>query len=130
MITKIKIIAAVVAVLIIVTTIICGYIYVNKLNNKINDLTVTVTEQNSVIQSLNCQIEDLEKNIDSFRETINITNDYISNIESIKESESTVKQEIYQEVINDEETKNWFEESVPANLIDVLLRNSDDLVCN
>lgn len=129
MITKIKIIAAAVIILATIVSIICIYVYINNLNSKITDLNVTIAEQNNEIQALGCQIDVLEKNVESFRETINITNDYINNIERIREDESTIKQEIYQEVINDEEAKNWFEETIPNSLVDVLLRHADDELC-
>ena len=81
------------------------------------------------IKSLNCQIESLEKNLSSFRETINITNDYINNLEKIYIKEDSTKQEIYQEVINNPEVKDWYDTSLPDDLINILIRHSDDLVC-
>ena len=129
MITKIKIIVTIVAILIIITSVICVYVYVDRLNDKITDLNITITEQKNEIQSLNCQVESLEKNVESFRETISITNDYITNLEKIREEEINTKQEVYQEIINDPVAKEWYDEEIPSSLIDVLLRHSDDGMC-
>lgn len=129
MITNFKITAAVITILIIITSVICVYVYVDRLNDKITDLNVTITEQKNEIQYLNCQIESLEKNAESFRETINITNDYISNIEKAREEEINTKQEVYQEIINDPAAKEWYEQSIPTNLVNVLLRDSNGGMC-
>jgi len=127
---KIKIIMAAITILIIVTTIICLFVYINSLNNKISDLNVVIAEQNSQIAALNCQIESLEKNVKSFHETLNITNDHIKNIERARQEEINVKQEIYKTTIEDPATKEWYDKRLPDSLIQLLLKNSEDIMCN
>lgn len=128
-ITKVKIIAAAVAAIALVTSVICLYVYINNLNNKVTDMSVTISDQKKVIDDLNCQINALEMNVESFRETINITNDYIASIEKIRAEESSTKQEIYQEVINDPEAKSWYDESIPQSILDALARNANNRMC-
>lgn len=127
---KIKIILAAIAVLIIVTTIICFFVYVNSLNNKISDLNVTITEQNNQIAALNCQVESLEKNVESFRETLNITNDYIENIEKVRQEEMNVKQEIYETIVEDPAAKEWYDEQLPDALLNILMKETNSLTCD
>lgn len=126
---KIKLIIAAIVVLTIVVTIISVFVYINRLNNKITDLSVTISEQENEIQALNCQIDSLEKNVESFRETINITNDYISNLEKIREEEANAKQEVFQAVVNDPVAKEWFDEEIPASLLSALIGDNGDGVC-
>lgn len=126
---KVKIILIVIAIIIIVTSIICSFVYVSHLNSEIKDLNVLITEQHNEIQSLHCQIDSLEKDIDSMHETINITNDFISNLETIHEEENNLKQDIYQEIINDEESHDWYNTPVAPGLIDLLIKNSNDMTC-
>ena len=84
-----------------------------------------VNEQNNEIQSLHCQIDSLEKNVESMHETINITNDFISGLETIHNNESVIKDEIYQEVINNEESQNWFNQEIPDGILSILLNNQN-----
>lgn len=127
---KVKLIIAAIIILISVTSVISIFVYISHLNNKITDLNVTVAEQNNQIEALNCQIDSLEKNVESLHETINITNDYISSVEKAREDEMNAKEEVLQTVINDPEAEDWYSEPIPQSLIDVLLRESDSMVCN
>lgn len=127
---KIKLIIGAVIALAVIVTIISVFVYISHLNNKITDLNVTLAEQQNEIQALNCQIDSLEKNVESFRETINITNDYIENIEKVRQEEMTTKQEIYETIVEDPVAKEWYDEPLPDSLIQVLLKNSEDIMCN
>lgn len=127
---KVKLIIAAIIILISVTSVISIFVYISHLNNKITDLSVTIAEQNNQIEALNCQIDSLEKNVESLHETINITNDYISSVEKAREDEMNTKEEVLQTVINDPEAEDWYSEPIPQSLIDVLLRESDSMVCN
>ena len=127
---KIKLILAAIIVLVTVVTVISIFVYINNLNNKITDLNVTVAEQQNEIQALNCQIDSLEKNVESFRETINITNDYIENIEKVRQEEMNVKQEVYETIVEDPVAKEWYDEPLPNSLLDILMKETNDLTCN
>lgn len=124
---KVKIIFIAIIVIAIITSIISTFIYIDRLNDDIKDLSVTITSQKNEISSLHCQIDSLEKDIESMHETINITNNYINNLELIHENEDSIKQDIYQEVLNDEETHEWYDTEIPENLLNILLNNTDPM---
>ena len=130
MTSKIKLIICAVISLAVIAAIISVFIYINNLNNKVTDLNVTLTEQRNEIQALNCQIESLEKNVESFRETISITNDYIENIEKIHQKETTTKQEVYDTIVKDQVAKDWYDERLPNSLVGIIMNETNDLVCS
>lgn len=120
---KVKLILTIIAAIIIITSIISVFVYINNLNKDIKDLNVLVNEQSNEIQSLYCQIDSLEKNVKSMHKTISITNDFISGLETIHNNESAIKDEIYQEVINNEESQNWFNQEISDGILSILLNN-------
>ena len=130
MTSKIKLIIGAVISLAVIAAIISVFVYINNLNNKVTDLNVTLTEQRNEIQALNCQIESLEKNVESFRETISITNDYIENIEKVRQKETTTKQEVYDTIVKDQVAKDWYDEPLPNSLVDIIMNETSDLVCS
>ena len=130
MTSKIKLIIGAVISLAVIAAIISVFVYINNLNNKVTDLNVTLTEQRNEIQALNCQIESLEKNVESFRETISITNDYIENIEKVHQKEITTKQEVYDTIVKDHVAKDWYDEPLPNSLVDIIMNETSDLVCS
>ena len=130
MISKIKLIVCAIISLAVIISIISVFVYISHLNSKINDLNVTMAEQRNEIKALNCQINSLEKNVESFRETINITNDYIENIEKIRQEETTTKQEVYETIVKDQVAKDWYDEPLPNSLVDVIVNETNNLVCS
>ena len=130
MTSKIKLIIGAVISLAVIAAIISVFVYISHLNSKINDLNVTLAEQRNEIQALNCQIDSLEKNVESFRETINITNDYIENIEKIRKEEITTKQEVYETIVKDQAAKDWYNEPLPNSLVGIIMNKTSDLVCS
>ena len=130
MTSKIKLIICAVISLAVIAAIISVFVYISHLNSKINDLNVTLTEQRNEIQALNCKIDSIEKNVESFRETINITNDYIKNIEKVRQEETTTKQEVYDTIVKDKVAKDWYDERLPNSLVDIIMNETSDLVCS
>ena len=130
MISKVKLIVCAVISLAVIVSIISVFVYISHLNSKINDLNVTMVEQRNEIKALNCQIDSLEKSVESFRETINITNDYIENIEKIRQEETTTKQEVYETIVKDKVAKDWYDEPLPNSLVDVIVNETSNLVCS
>lgn len=128
MINKVKLIVAIVSTLIIVASVICLFVYINKLNNKIADLNVTVSAQESQIGQLNCNIQSLEKNLESVYATMNITNEYIDSLKQIHDNETTSKQEIYNEIITNEESKDWYNTPIPDGILSIM-SDDTDLMC-
>ena len=130
MTSKIKLIIGAVISLAVIAAIISVFVYISHLNSKITDLNVTLTEQRNEIQALNCKIDSIEKNVESFRETINITNDYIENIEKVHQEEITTKQEVYDTVVKDPVAKDWYNEHLPNSLVSIIMNETNDLVCS
>jgi peptidoglycan hydrolase CwlO-like protein len=127
---KIKLIIAAAVALLIITSVVSVFVYINHLNNKITDLNVTLEEQNNEIKALNCQIDSLEKNVESLHETMNITNDYIENLEKTRQDEMALKDEVYQTITEDPEAKDWYNTEIPDSLLEVLLRESASYTCD
>ena len=130
MTSKIKLIICAVISLAVIAAIISVFVYISHLNSKINDLNVTMAEQRNEIKALNCKIDSIEKNVESFRETINITNDYIKNIEKVRQEETTTKQEVYDTIVKDKVAKDWYDERLPNSLVDIIMNETSDLVCS
>lgn len=122
--TKIKIIVTVIVSLIIVVSVICLFVYINHLNNKINELEITTIEQAHTIDVLQNNINTLNTNLNTYHETLNTVSDYIESIEQFKSNDSAVKQAIYEEVISNPESMDWFNEKLPDNIVQILLENS------
>ena len=130
MTSKIKLIVCAIIALAVIISIISVFVYISNLNSKITDLNVTLADQRNEIKALNCQIDSLEKNVESFRETINITNDYIENIEKVRQEETTTKQEVYETIVKDKVAKDWYDEPLPNSLVDVIVNETSNLVCS
>ena len=130
MTSKIKLIVCAIIALAVIISIISVFVYISHLNNEINDLNVTMAEQRDEIQALNCQIDSLEKNVESFRETINITNDYIENIEKIRQEETATKQEVYETIVKDQVAKDWYDEPLHNSLVDIIMNETNNLICS
>ena len=130
MTSKIKLIIGAAISLAVIAAIISVFVYISHLNSKITDLNVTLADQRNEIQALNCKIDSLEKNVESFRETINITNDYIKNMEKIRKEETATKQEVYETIVKDQDAKDWYDESLPNSLVDIIMNETNNLVCS
>lgn len=127
---NIRLVFIALTIIAVVVTTVCTFIYIGHLNKEIKDLNVTLSEQSNRIDELNCQIGSLEKHIDSFKETVAITNSYIENLEKAHAEEALVKQDVFNTVTNDPNAKEWYEEEMPSSLIEILLRESKDLTCS
>lgn len=118
--SKITLIITIVVSITIISSVIGLFVYINSLNNKVSDLNNTVTEQAEHINLLNCTITSLENNLKAVNETVSITSSFIENLETIRVTDTTIKQEIYNEVVNDKESYDWFNEKLPDGILSVL----------
>ena len=130
MTSKIKLIICAIIALAVIAAIISVFVYISNLNNKVTDLNATLADQRNEIQALNCKIESIEKNVESFRETISITNNYIENIEKVHREEITTKQEVYETIVKDPAAKDWYNESLPNSLVGIIMNETSGLVCS
>ena len=120
---KSKIIITAIVFVAVVTSVVSIYVYISRLNNSINKMSVTITNQANEIDSLKYNIESLSKEVESLDSVISVTNDYISSIKQINDEDASVKQAIYEQVISNEEVKDWFNENLPDDILAII--NSD-----
>jgi flagellar basal body-associated protein FliL len=128
--TKIKIIITVIISLIIVVSVICLFVYINHLNNKISELETITIEQTHTIEVLQNNINTLNTNLNTYHETLNTVSDYIESIEQFKSNDSAIKQAIYEEVLSNPESMDWFNEKLPDNIISIINDRAADGMCN
>lgn len=128
--TKVKIIIIAAAALFIIAFVISFFIYVNYLNNKVTELETVTIEQNNTIEALQNNIDSLKSNLESYHETINVINSYIENVEKLKSDESAIKQAVYEEVISNPDSLEWFNEKLPDNIASIINDRAADGMCN
>lgn len=126
---KVKIILAAIAFIVIVASVISIYVYISKLNDTVNEMSVTITNQSNEIDLLKSNIESLNKEIESLDSVISVTNDYISSIKQINDEDISVKQAIYEQVISNEEVKDWFNENLPDDILVIINNDADIGMC-
>ena len=128
--TKVKIIIIAAAALFIIAFVTSFFIYVNYLNNKVTELETVTVEQNNTIEALQNNIDSLKNNLESYHETINVINSYIENVEKLKSDESAIKQAVYEEVISNPDSLEWFNEKLPDNIASIINDRAADGMCN
>lgn len=126
---KIKIITSIVAIVAVVASIVSIYMYINHLNNTVNEMSVTIAHQLDEINSLKSNVDSLNKKISSLSSVIAITDDYIKSTNQAKKNEASVKQTIYEQVISNEEVKNWFNELLPNDVLTTVNNDAALGVC-
>lgn len=126
-ISKIKLIILAILGIGLVVTYIVVYIYINNLKSKVDNLNNTVVEQSKQIEQLNKNIDLMRFNINSYKNTISITDDYISSINKINSDELAIKNAINNEIVNNEDSsiKEWLNEKIPDNLIHIINDNTN-----
>lgn len=126
-ISKIKIIILAILGIGLVVSYIVVYIYINNLKSKVDNLNNTVVEQSKQIEQLNKNIDLMRININSYKNTISITDDYISSINKINSDELAIKNAINNEIVNNEDNsiKEWLNEKIPDNLIRIINDNTN-----
>ena len=126
-ISKIKLIILAILGIGLVVTYIVVYIYINNLKSKVDNLNNTVVEQSKQLEQLNKNIDLMRININSYKNTISITDDYISSINKINSDELAIKNAINNEIVNDEDNsiKEWLNEKIPDNLIHIINDNTN-----
>ena len=124
---KIKLIILAILGIGLVATYIVVYIYINNLKSKVDNLNNTVLEQYKQIEQLNKNIDLMRININSYKNTISITDDYISSINKINSDELAIKNAINNEIVNNEDNsiKEWLNEKIPDNLIHIINDNTN-----
>lgn len=107
-------------VIVVVVYIVTVMGIIDNLKGEIKTLTTTVTQQDNEIRLLNNNITTLQKNISAITETINITNDYILKTESFRKNEAVKKDKVYDAVVKNEETRDWYQSALPADIVNII----------
>ena len=128
--TKVKIIIAVVIVLVLIVFTAGLFIYINHLNNKITELETVTVEQSHTIETLQSNINELNSNLESYYATLITISDYMSDVEKLKSNESAIKQAVYEEVISNPDSLEWFNERLPENISSIINDRAADGMCN
>lgn len=116
-------------VIVVVIYIITVMGIIDNLKNEIKTLTAAVTQQDNEIRLLNNNITTLQKNISAITETVNITNDYILKIENYRKDESVKKDKIRDAVVNNEETRDWYQSALPADIVNIINDTAKSGMC-
>lgn len=128
--TKVKIIIVIVIVLVLIIFTAGLFIYINHLNNKITELETVTVEQSHTIETLQSNINELNSNLESYHATLVTISDYMSDVEKLKSNESAIKQAVYEEVISNPDSLEWFNERLPENIISTINDRAADGMCN
>ena len=107
-------------VIVVVVYIVTVMGIIDNLKGEIKTLTTTVTQQDNEIRLLSNNITTLQKNISAITETINITNDYILKTESFRKNEAVKKDKVYDAVVKNEETRDWYQSALPADIVNII----------
>lgn len=126
---RIKVILLAIIAVSTIASVISIYVYINNLNKTVSDLNVIVAEQKNEISTLKCNIDTLNNEIKSLGKVVDVTDNYITSINRINDENASVKQAIYEQVISNEEIKDWFSESLPDDLLFILNNDADLWVC-
>lgn len=116
-------------VIVVVVYIVTVMGIIDNLKGEIKTLTATVTQQDNEIRLLNNNITTLQKNISAITETINITNDYILKTESFRKNEAVKKDKVYDAVVKNEETRDWYQSALPADIVNIINDAAKSGVC-
>lgn len=116
-------------VIVVVVYIVTVMGIIDNLKGEIKTLTTTVTQQDNEIRLLNNNITTLQKNISAITETINITNDYILKTESFRKNEAVKKDKVYDAVVKNEETRDWYQSALPADIVNIINDAAKSGVC-
>lgn len=126
---RVKVILLAIIAVPTIASVIGVYIYINNLNKTVSDLNVIIAEQKNEIDMLKCNIDTLNNEVKSLGRVVDVTDDYITSIKQINNEDASVKQAIYEQVISNEEVKDWFSESLPDDLLFILNNDANFWVC-
>ena len=102
-------------------------------NKKIENLKEANDNLVSELNIIKEQVYEMKLRIDTFKVSEKITQDYIEKKDEIEDNMNAIKDEVYDAVINDSETCNWWNTSVPDTISSILNGSSSmygDEICN
>ena len=112
-----------------ITFIVSLFIYVNSLNSKIENLNEVVNDQANTIKLLELNLESANKNIGALNSTLDVTNNLVYTIKDTYDGSEYVKDRIFKEIANNPATNEWYNESIPASIVELLNADKFTRVC-
>ena len=112
-----------------ITFVVSLFIYVNSLNSKIENLNEVVNDQANTINLLELNLESANKNIGALNSTLDVTNNLVYTIKSAYDDSEYVKDRIFKEIANNPATNEWYNESIPTSIVELLNADKFTRVC-
>lgn len=112
-----------------ITFVVSLFIYVNSLNSKIENLNEVVNDQTNTIKLLELNLESANKNIGSLNSTLDVTNNLVHTIKNAYDDSEYVKDRIFKEIANNPATNEWYNESIPTSIVELLNADKFTRVC-
>lgn len=112
-----------------ITFVVSLFIYVNSLNSKIENLNEVVNDQANTIKLLELNLESANKNIGALNSTLDVTNNLVHTIKSAYDGSEYVKDRIFKEIANNPATNEWYNESIPTSIVELLNADKFTRVC-
>ena len=112
-----------------ITFVVSLFVYVNSLNSKIENLNEVVNNQANTIKLLELNLESANKNICALNSTLDVTNNLVHTMKSAYEDSKYVKDRIFKEIANNPATNEWYNESIPTSIVELLNADKFTRVC-
>lgn len=112
-----------------ITFVVSLFIYVNSLNSKIENLNEVVNDQANTIKLLELNLESANKNIGALNSTLDVTNNLVHTIKNAYDDSEYVKDRIFKEIANNPATNEWYNESIPISIVELLNADKFTRVC-
>ena len=112
-----------------ITFVVSLFVYVNSLNSKIENLNDVVNNQANTIKMLELNLESANKNICSLNSTLDVTSNLVHDIKNAYDDSEYVKDRIFKEIANNPVTNEWYNESIPTSIVELLNADKFTRVC-
>ena len=112
-----------------ITFVVSLFVYVNSLNSKIENLNEVVNNQANTIKMLELNLESANKNICSLNSTLDVTSNLVRAIKNAYDDSEYVKDRIFKEIANNPVTNEWYNESIPTSIVELLNADKFTRVC-
>lgn len=112
-----------------ITFVVSLFVYVNSLNSKIEKLNEVVNNQANTIKMLELNLESANKNICSLNSTLDVTSNLVHAIKNAYDDSEYVKDRIFKEIANNPVTNEWYNESIPTSIVELLNADKFTRVC-
>lgn len=108
---------------------ICLYVSNKKIEN-LKGVNDNLIHELSVIKE---QVNEMRLSLDALKLSEKVTQDYVEKKNEIEDRKDALKEEVYNAVINNSETCDWWNDHVPDSISSILVSSSimhRDQVCN